>query len=56
MHVNRYVIQVDLPMTIWIPYYLGQPRNEFKGNRLVGELGKVNPVVTIYQFNVMLKS
>ena len=31
--------------TIWIPYYLGQPQNEFKGNRSVGEPGKVNPAI-----------
>ena len=42
MHVNRYVIQVDLPVTICILYYLGQPRNEFKGNRSMEESGTVN--------------
>ena len=48
MHVNTYVIQVDLTMiiyfmrTTYIPYYLGQHRNELKGNRSMGEPGKVN--------------
>ena len=30
---------------IRIPYHLGQPRNEIKGNRLVGKSGKVNPTI-----------
>ena len=31
--------------TIRIPYHLGQPRNEIKGNRLIGKLGKVNSTI-----------
>ena len=28
-----------------IPYYLGQPQNEIKENRLVGKSGKVNTAI-----------
>ena len=30
---------------IRIAYHLGQPRNEIKGNRSMGKLGKVNPAI-----------
>ena len=30
---------------IMIPYDLGQPLIRFKGNRLLGESGKVNPAI-----------
>ena len=30
---------------IIIPCYLGQPQNKFKGNKSVGESGKVNPAI-----------
>ena len=34
-----------------IPYYLGQPLNRFKGNKSVGESGKVNLTI-LYRYEL----